>query len=193
MEQLKQRGEGSSNVQRATQASQALSNKIRNPITQLLKGVGYLVYVRMPTWVQHILNRAYEIASGYKFLVDFSVVFSLLFAMPFTIFLIWSIGSLVVTMVLWAIAYVAINGLSIGIGLMCISPVFVTLLFITFCITLVITIIRLISYGSSFVYKYISSFLQNRVDSDLYKEDARLRSTRNVRFYDERREECPSI
>lgn len=100
MEQLKQRGEGSSNVQRATQASQALPNKIRNPTTQLLKGVGYLVYVRMPTWVQHILNRAYEIASGYKFLVEFSTVFSLLFAMPFTIFLIWSIGSLIVTMVL---------------------------------------------------------------------------------------------
>jgi hypothetical protein len=96
MEQLKQRGEGSSNVQGATQAYQ---DEIRSPIT-LLKGVGYMVYGRMPTWVQLILNRAYGIATGYKFCVDFSMIFSLLFAIPLTIFLIWSIGSLVITMIL---------------------------------------------------------------------------------------------
>ncbi|GES77381.1 hypothetical protein GLOIN_2v1776331 [Rhizophagus clarus] len=175
MEQLKQRGEGSNNnVQRT----------IRNPITQLLNSVGYMVYVRMPTLIQLILNRAYKIAIGYKFLVDFSTVFSLLFAIPLTIFLTWSIGSLVITMILWAVAYAAINGLSISIGLLCISPVFMTLLFITFCITLVITIIRLISYGGSFVRKHISTFLWNRMDSD-FSDENRLRSTRNVRFYDE--------
>ncbi|RHZ64130.1 hypothetical protein Glove_326g52 [Diversispora epigaea] len=101
------------------------------------------VYHNMPNWLQAFGNYIYELASKYQILSDFSISFAVFFTLPFILFLFWSIISLVATIIMWAVAYTAINGLTIGLGILILIPIFLIATISAATVTAIVTSGRL--------------------------------------------------
>ncbi|CAG8646374.1 172_t:CDS:2 [Dentiscutata erythropus] len=107
-----------------------------------VKNVGTGIYSSLPEWVRSIGDYSYDIASRYQILKDFAFAFGALFVFPLLLFISWSIGSLVTTVIIWAVAYAAINGFLIGGALLVLIPVFIITLVTAATITSITTICR---------------------------------------------------
>ncbi|CAG8460197.1 11246_t:CDS:2 [Acaulospora morrowiae] len=131
-----------------------LSETIKpSSIQQSLKNVSKSVYTRLPHWMQNVWNSAYEVAARYSILKDFSIAFASLSVLPLAFFLIWVIGSLVATMVIGVVVYLAVNGLAIGAGFLLLAPILFCSLIgaaLTTCLTTSIILVQLLARGTIF-------------------------------------------
>jgi len=83
-----------------------------NVITDQAQGMVQNLYCRMmqllfkglfqstPEWFQRCLTTLYEKGRQYPLIVDFSRSFIVFFAVPFALFILWSIGSMLVSGIL---------------------------------------------------------------------------------------------
>ncbi|GBB86280.1 hypothetical protein RclHR1_01270026 [Rhizophagus clarus] len=134
-----------------------------------------------PRWFQICLTMLYEKGRQYPLIVDFFRSFIVFFAVPLTLFLSWSIGSILLSGITFAAAWTTFNIFSIITGLISVFPFFIFSLFSAIITTFVTTIGRLTIISGKHVYRATLMFFRHHVWSGIGQEtDESMATTRNA-------------
>nr|CAG8442095.1 2241_t:CDS:2 [Entrophospora candida] len=76
-----------------------------------------------PTWLQVPVSYIYRVSNKYQILRDLTFIWAALFAIPLFTFIVWTIGSLSITLIIWLFTYFVVNIITIGTGFLILLPI----------------------------------------------------------------------
>ncbi|UZO25064.1 uncharacterized protein OCT59_017348 [Rhizophagus irregularis] len=163
-----------------TRAIRVITNRVQRMVQNLYYRVIRSfkdIFQSTPRWFRICLMILYEKGRQYPPIVDFFRSFIIFFLIPFTLFISWSIGSILFSGIAFAAAWTTFNIFSIITGLISIFPFFVLALFFAFITTFVTNIGRLTIIFGKYVYRATLTFFRNHIRIGIGQEIYRRSTT----------------
>ncbi|CAG8532750.1 2098_t:CDS:2 [Funneliformis mosseae] len=109
-----------------------------------------------PTWFQKYSMELYEEYRQYQPIVDFFRFFIIFSVVPLILFMLWSVGSIFISGVIFVMAWAAIN----SVGLTLTLPFVIIALFLTAFLTIITSTVWITMISGEYVYRTTLTFLR---------------------------------
>ncbi|RIA90538.1 hypothetical protein C1645_876047 [Glomus cerebriforme] len=144
---------------RKHEETSVITNQVQNLYDRMMR-LSRDLFQSTPKWFQECSTTLYENGRQYSLIVDFSRSFIVFFAVPFVLFISWSIGSILFSGITFAAIWTVINFFSIFVGLIFIFPFFALALFFASITTFIVNIGRLTINSGKYIYRATLTFFR---------------------------------